>query len=121
MPSHLEPWSGGSEAASSGKEPTASSTEPRGEGPLPVDTPITTRCTFEGCHRTTSDRHAPGWSFLTDFAPGIKDGLYCPQHVAALEALNMSGELDADLDDEEPPDDEEAGSGISHNAQAKAV
>jgi hypothetical protein len=65
-----------------------------------------TRCTFEGCHRTTSDRHAPGWSWLEFRAPGIKDGLYCPQHVAALEALEVLGELDADLDDEEPSDEE---------------
>jgi hypothetical protein len=68
---------------------------------------MSTHCTFEGCHRTASDRHAPGWSWLEFSAPGIKEGLYCPQHVAALEALHMSGGLDADCDDEEPSDDEE--------------
>jgi hypothetical protein len=71
---------------------------------------MSTRCTFEGCHRTSEIPIAPGWSWLGhNWAPGITEGYYCPQHVAALEALHMSGELDADFDDEEPSDDEEPG------------
>ena len=70
---------------------------------------MSTHCTFEGCHRTSERPIASGWVLLTDWGPGIKNGFYCPQHVAALEALHVSGDLDADLDDEEPPDDEEHG------------
>jgi hypothetical protein len=69
---------------------------------------MSTRCTFEGCHRTMERPHTPGWSFFfAGFAPGIKEGLYCPQHVAAIGALYVSGGLDPDCDDEEPLDDEE--------------
>jgi hypothetical protein len=68
-----------------------------------------TRCTFEMCHRTTVRPIASGWALLVDWGSGIKDGYYCLQHAAALEALHVSGELDADLADEEPSNDEETG------------
>lgn len=66
---------------------------------------MSTRCTFEGCHRISERPSSSGWAFLTAWGPGIEDGFYCPQHAAALEALHVSGELDADFDDEEPLDD----------------
>ena len=69
---------------------------------------LPTRCTFEGCHRSTERPIAPGWAWLDNFpAPGIKDGYYCPRHVAAIEALDISGGLVVELDDEEADDDEE--------------
>jgi hypothetical protein len=63
---------------------------------------VMTRCRFEGCHRSTDHPHEGGWSFLCDWGPGVKDGFYCPTHGDALEALNLSGELeDVSSDDDE--------------------
>lgn len=44
------------------------------------------RCTFEGCWKTSERPFADGWADLGAWGPGVPDGMYCPQHAAALEA-----------------------------------
>ncbi|PWT93398.1 MAG: hypothetical protein C5B54_01915 [Acidobacteria bacterium] len=52
-------------------------------------------CTFKGCKKTSeAPRAKDGWSFLAKWGPGIPDGYYCREHVEALEALLVSGELE---------------------------
>jgi len=51
-------------------------------------------CSFEGCWRRSTRPYPDGWSYLAAWGPGIKDGFYCQPHADALEALNISGELD---------------------------
>ena len=62
-------------------------------GALITDETHRYRCTFPGCHRSTS-RHPylVGWCYLACWGPGIKDGFYCGPHGDAIEAL--SGELE---------------------------
>jgi hypothetical protein len=65
--------------------------------PTPQDTRATPRrvaCQMEGCPRA-------GWRWLQDWAPGVRDGYYCSEHAEALEALLVSGELDAEPDADE--------------------
>jgi hypothetical protein len=40
-------------------------------------------CAFEGCGKTSERPGADGWTEL--FESGASDGLYCPEHAAALE------------------------------------
>jgi hypothetical protein len=52
-----------------------------------------TACTFEGCP-ARSDRPAlDGWGFLAGW-PGLRNGPYCPAHVAAIEAVLAEGGFD---------------------------
>jgi len=44
------------------------------------------RCRFEGCGKTTENWLGDGWSSISDWGPGVPDGLYCREHAAALEA-----------------------------------
>jgi hypothetical protein len=53
----------------------------------------TKTCAFEDCTATTERPAADGWTYLTDW-PGVKDGLYCPAHAAALEAILIEGGLE---------------------------
>jgi hypothetical protein len=54
---------------------------------------IQQRCRFEGCTRTRiwSREGEPepeeGWQILSDWAPGVPYGAYCPEHVGAVQAL----------------------------------
>ena len=57
-------------------------------------------CTFAGCWRTSEQPSLDGWTGFDDLAPGVPDGWYCREHVAALEALLVAGKLD-DLDDDD--------------------
>lgn len=45
------------------------------------------RCTFESCWKTTERPGADGWTRLSDYGPGVPDGLYCPEHADAIEAI----------------------------------
>jgi hypothetical protein len=61
-----------------------------------TDEVMRTRCSFPGCHRSTTRmwRGTDDWPFLASWGPGIPDGFYCKPHADALEALSDSGELD---------------------------
>jgi hypothetical protein len=41
------------------------------------------RCAFPGCGKTSERPGAEGWTGL--FESGASDGLYCPEHAAAIE------------------------------------
>ena len=45
------------------------------------------RCAFEGCWKTSERPGADGWAALVGWGPGLHDGLYCPEHAAAIEAI----------------------------------
>jgi hypothetical protein len=45
------------------------------------------RCAFEGCPKTSEQPGADGWAGLARWGPGVPDGRYCPEHAAALEAI----------------------------------
>jgi hypothetical protein len=69
------------------------------------------RCTFEGCPKSveypeTFVRPPPGWAWLADWGPGVKDGIYCEPHANALEEMLLNGEL-ATIQAGDDPDDEE--------------
>jgi hypothetical protein len=56
------------------------------------------KCTFDGCNATHRAVISPfllddGWAWLEQWGPGIKDGIYCPAHVAALDAMLEDGSL----------------------------
>jgi hypothetical protein len=55
---------------------------------------MTAKCTWEGCPATTERPALDGWTYLSDYGPGIKDGIYCPAHAAAIEAVRSEGGLD---------------------------
>jgi hypothetical protein len=46
------------------------------------------RCEFEGCNKTSEHPRLQGWSYLTDWGPGVPDGYYCPEHKEAIEAIH---------------------------------
>ena len=57
------------------------------------------KCTFDGCNAETDQPGIDGWSAFGEWGRGINDGLYCPLHVEALEALLLDGAFDdADRD-----------------------
>ena len=45
------------------------------------------RCCGDGCWRTTARPYTDGWSSLSDWGYGIKDGFYCPAHADAIEKV----------------------------------
>jgi hypothetical protein len=52
------------------------------------------RCAFEGCWKTSERPFTDGWADLAGWGPGVPDGLYCPEHAAALEAVLEEGGFD---------------------------
>jgi hypothetical protein len=68
------------------------------EGPMMADLPndnsssvskrVARRCAFEGCPKTSERPFADGWADLGGWGPGVPDGMYCPEHAAALEAIH---------------------------------
>lgn len=63
---------------------------------------MTARCTWQGCAATTERPALDGWTYLADRGHGIRDGIYCPAHAAAIEAVESEGGLD-DPDNDTPP------------------
>jgi hypothetical protein len=47
-----------------------------------------TRCTFEGCPKTSEQPRLDGWGYLLDWGPGVPDGFYCREHREAIEAIH---------------------------------
>jgi hypothetical protein len=45
------------------------------------------KCSFENCAKTTRRPSLDGWHSLVGWGPGIPDGWYCPQHAAAIDAV----------------------------------
>jgi hypothetical protein len=52
------------------------------------------KCSFDGCYARTERPYADGWSSLTNYGPGIRDGFYCREHAAAIERVLLDGGLD---------------------------
>src|SRR5215472_977420 len=53
------------------------------------------RCSFEGCHRSTTQHpYLAGWANLGGWGPGIPEGFYCKPHADAIVALDESGEIE---------------------------
>jgi hypothetical protein len=53
------------------------------------------RCTYPGCATETERPAIDGWTWFQNLkAPSLPDGLYCPAHAAAIEALINEGGLD---------------------------
>jgi hypothetical protein len=48
--------------------------------------PKNTACAWRDCPATTKAPAADGWTHLSDWGLGIRDGIYCPAHAAAIEA-----------------------------------
>jgi hypothetical protein len=63
---------------------------------------MTTRCMWEGCTATTAHPEIDGWTYLLDWGHGIKDGIYCPTHAAAIEKVRSEGGLDDPENDAAP-------------------
>jgi hypothetical protein len=55
---------------------------------------MTTKCTWEGCKGTTERPELDGWTHLSKWGDGIRDGFYCPAHRDAI--------IDAEDDDDRP-------------------
>ena len=47
----------------------------------------TIKCSWDGCGAKTELPATDGWVALANWGPSIKDGVYCPAHVAVLEAV----------------------------------
>jgi hypothetical protein len=53
------------------------------------------KCTYPSCPAETERPGADGWTWFEDLrAPGLPDGLYCPAHSAAIEAVINEGGLE---------------------------
>jgi hypothetical protein len=76
------------------------------------------QCTYPGCSSATERPAADGWTWFEDLALGLPDGLYCPAHSAAIEAVISEGGLNDPDNDRGSP----AGVGrfpILHGAAVK--
>jgi hypothetical protein len=46
------------------------------------------KCSFQDCKKTSKTPTSEGWASLVAWGPGIPDGMYCPEHAAAIEACH---------------------------------
>jgi hypothetical protein len=60
------------------------------------------RCTYPGCAAATERPSTDGWTWFQALPSGLPDGLYCPAHSAAIEAIISEGGLE-DPENDLPP------------------
>jgi hypothetical protein len=50
-------------------------------------------CSFDGCSAKSNQPTLDGWTQITGWR-GVKSGVYCPNHAAALEAVCTEGGIE---------------------------